>query len=290
MEKRGLGAWLTNLFLVSMLNLPKILPYSWRIPLIGWLTSRIIAPLSGHQARARKNLTLACPGLGPDEVAKISRAASNNAGRMFGEMYSRKDFFKQIKDVRLQGPGVTALENARLEQRPIIAVSGHFGNYDVVRAIFSRAGHKVGGLYRPMSNVYFNAHYAQNLEAIASPSFKQGRRGLAQMIRHLRGGNMIALLTDQRDRDGARLTFFGQPTLTPLSAAELALKYNAILIPVYGIRRENGLDFDVVVEDPIPHSDAKTMMQAVNDSLEARVRANMGQWLWVHRRWLGGAP
>lgn len=290
MEQKGLGAWLSNIVLVALLTLPKILPYHWRVPLIGWITSRCIAPLTGHQKRARENLQLVCPELDESEITRISRAASNNAGRMFAEMYSRKAFFKRIQGVTLQGPGADILEQARLDHKPIIAVSGHFGNYDVIRAVFSRAGHQVGGLYRPMRNAYFNTHYAQNLEAIAAPSFKQGRRGLGAMIRHLRAGNMIALLTDQRDRDGAALTFFGQPTLTPLSAAELALKYDAILIPVYGIRQENGLDFEIIVEKPVPHTDAETMMQAVNDSLEARVRAHMGQWLWVHRRWLGAPP
>ncbi len=141
-----------------------------------------------------------------------------------------------------------------------------------------------------MRNAYFNAHYVRRLKAIAEPLFKQGgRRGLGQMIKHLRSGNMIALLTDQRDLQGGGvppLTFFGKTVFTPLSAAELALKHDALIFCCYGIRQDNGLDFDLVIEEPIPHTDAETMMQAVNDSLEAQVRAHMGgQWLWVHNRW-----
>jgi KDO2-lipid IV(A) lauroyltransferase len=70
-----------------------------------------------------------------------------------------------------------------------------------------------------------------------------------------------------------------------VSAAELALRYDALLIPFYGIRKANGLDFETVLEAPIPPSDPQTMTQALNDSLAARIKADPGQWFWVHRRW-----
>ncbi len=285
MGKTELSAWVVNLTMISVLNLPKILPYHWRIPFVGWITSRIIAPLAGYEKRACANLAMVCPELTHKEVTRISREASSNAGRVMAEMFSRKAFFQRHKDLQLSGPGVAALEEARLAKRPIIVVSGHFGNYDVGRVILSRQGHEMGVLYRPMRNAYFNAHYVRKIEAIAKPSFQQNRRGLAEMIRHLKAGKMIALLSDQRDPNGTKLSFFGHPVLTPLSAAQMALKYDALLIPMYGLRHENGLDFDAIAESPIPHSDAETMMQQVNDSLEAQVRAHMGQWLWVHRRW-----
>ncbi len=286
MDGKRMRAWLENLFVIGLLTLPRALPYAWRIPLIGWVTSRVAARISGHERRALENLAMVCPELSPPEARQIARASADNLGRMIGEMYSRKALLRRIESLEMRGPGVEALEQARLEKRPIIAVSGHFGSYDVIRAVFSRAGHAVGGVYRPMNNPYVNAHYERHLKAIAQPAFRRDRRGLAQMVRHLRAGNMVALLPDQREPEGAWLRFFGKPALTTLSPAEMALKYDALLIPVYGIRLENGLDFDVVVEAPIAHSDPRTMMQQVNDSLEARVRAHMGQWLWIHRRWL----
>ena len=73
--------------------------------------------------------------------------------------------------------------------------------------------------------------------------------------------------------------------MTSTVPAELALKHNAIMLPVYAIRQENGLDFEIVMHPPIPHTDAKTMTQDLNDGLEALVREHMGQWFWIHRRW-----
>lgn len=284
-EKRRLSDWLVNLAARSLLGLAGLLPYRMRIPFMGWLSAHLVAPLAGYRGRIRANLALTCPELPRAEVERLVRAVGNNAGRMLGEMYSADELRARVAQIPLTGPGVAALEQARLARRPIVAVSGHFGSYDVLRIAFDLAGHSVGGLYRPMSNGYFNAHYTRAMHKISQPTFKQGRRGLAGMLKHLRAGNMIALLTDQRDEDGARLRFFGHPVMTPLSAAELALKYDAILIPAYGIRQPDGLGFDIVIEEPIAHSDPESMMQAVNDSLEARVRAHMDQWLWIHRRW-----
>jgi len=67
--------------------------------------------------------------------------------------------------------------------------------------------------------------------------------------------------------------------------AEMALRHDAILVPAYGIRRADGLSFDVVVEDPIPPGTPEAMTQALNDSLGRLVDRHPGQWLWIHRRW-----
>jgi KDO2-lipid IV(A) lauroyltransferase len=108
---------------------------------------------------------------------------------------------------------------------------------------------------------------------------------MAAMIRFLRGGGMLGLLIDQHMSHGARLSFFGHDAMTALSAAEMAIKYDALLIPIYAIRLENGLDFRIVVESPIPRGTPEAMTQALNDSLEALVRQHLDQWLWIHRRW-----
>jgi KDO2-lipid IV(A) lauroyltransferase len=96
---------------------------------------------------------------------------------------------------------------------------------------------------------------------------------------------MLGLLMDQAMRHGAPLTFFDQTAMTALSAAELALKYDALVIPTYAVRQRDGLSFQIIVEAPIPHGTPESMTQALNDSLESIVRQNIDQWFWIHRRW-----
>ena len=103
-------------------------------------------------------------------------------------------------------------------------------------------------------------------------------------MRHLKSGGLLVLLFDQ-NAEGPHLDFLGHPARTALSAAELALRYNADLIAFYGIRRPDGLGFDVELEAPIPHSTALEMTKALTHSLEAQIAKRPEQWFWVHRRW-----
>jgi len=123
------------------------------------------------------------------------------------------------------------------------------------------------------------------LERVGKPVFPRGRRGLADLLRFLKSGGMTALLVDLHVKRGETLSFFGQPAKTALSAAELALKFDAPLVPAYAIRQPDGLSFEIVIEAPVPPGDPADMMQAVNDSIEAMARRHMEQWFWIHRRW-----
>jgi Kdo2-lipid IVA lauroyltransferase/acyltransferase len=276
---------LQDLLFRGLLALLMALPYERRIPLMGWVMARLIAPLAGYNRRIRANLAHVHPDMPEAEIRALCRAVPDNLGRTVAEIYSGREFTDRIARVTPTGPGLAALDAARAEGRPVILVSGHFGNYDAFRAAIAQRVGEVGALYRPMNNPLFNAHYVRAMCGIAEPMFARGRRGLAEMVKHLRQGNVVALLSDQHMGRGTLLDFLGRPAPSALSAAEMALKYNAVLIPVYGIRQPDGLGFRVELEAPIPQSDAVTMMQAAADSLAARIEKHPGQWLWIHRRW-----
>ena len=277
-----------NAVMRGLIGLALALPYRLRVPLFGWLVSRVVGPLAGWRRRIRANLALVWPDLPEAEVRRLCREVPDNVGRTVIEIYSGAEFIARVAATPPKGPGVAALDAAHAAKRPVILVTGHFGNYDASRAALSARGFPIGGLYMPMKNAAFNAHYEAAISAIASPVFPRNKAGLAAMVRHLRGGNMLGMLVDHNMSHGAPLGFFGFEALTALSAAELALKYDALLVPTYAIRQPGWLGFEIVVEAPIPHSTPEAMTQALNDSLEALVRQHPGQWFWVHRRWKGG--
>ena len=276
---------LENAVILGLIRGLLLLPYRWRVPLCGWVMAHLVAPVAGYRRRIRANLALILPDLPAAEVERITRAVPDNVGRTLIEIYSGAEFSARMAAAPIQGAGLAALEQARATGRPVVLVTGHFGNYDASRAALRARGFEVGGLYRPMTNRYFNAHYVAAMSAIGTPVFARGRQGMAGMIRFLREGGMLGIVQDQHMNSGVPLTFFGHPALTALSAAELALKYDALLIPTYATRRPTGLDFDILVDAPIPHGDALTMTQALNDHLEAHVRQHLDQWFWIHKRW-----
>lgn len=285
-----LDHWLQDRFLRGMIWVLLRLPYRLRVPVCGWIMSRVIAPLAGYRRRIRENLARILPDLPGAEVRRMVLNVPDNVGRTIIEIYSGADFIARASALPLQGDGVAALDSAHRSGRPVVLVTGHFGNYDASRAALIARGYRVGALYKPMGNRFFNDHYVRAISGIGTPLFPRGKTGLAGMVRHLRGGGMLGLLIDQHMRHGAALSFFGVPALTALSAAELALKYDALLVPTYAVRRPDGLSFDILVEQPIPPGPAEAMTQALNDSLEALIRRHPDQWFWIHRRWKGGDP
>ncbi|MEQ6202756.1 lauroyl acyltransferase [Sulfitobacter sp. HNIBRBA2951] len=282
---RNAGHYASNLVIVGLIRAALMLPYATRVRFMGAVVERAIGPLAGYRKAALKNLALIWPQMPQSERDAIASRCLNNVGRTFIENYSSRDFPKRLADNPLTGDGAAALEAAVAEGRPVVLVTGHYGNYEATRAALVARGLNIGGLYRDMKNPYFNAHYVKTMEAFGGPVFPQGRRGTAGFVRHLKDGGQLVLLFDQHVFGAPEFDFLGQPANTAPSAAELALRYDALLIPFYGIRQPDGLSFETVLEAPVEHTDAMTMTQAITDSLAKRVRDDPTQWFWVHRRW-----
>ena len=289
---RALRDYVAARGMALLLLLSALLPYDTRVRVLGWIGGRLVAPLTAYPRRIRDNLALVCPELPPEEVRRIVRNVPVNATRTLVEIYSGAPFIARAAAGPIRGEEyVEQILAAHAEGRPVILVSGHFGNYDAPRAMLASRGVPVAGLYRPMKNRYFNPRYVEMITRVSGPMFPRGRRGLAEMVRYLREGGCVGMLMDQRMPHGAPLTFFGHRAWTALSAAEMAVKYDAMIMPGYGLRSgPQGTDFEYVFEPAIPHGDPAEMTQAINDSLERQVRAHMDQWLWLHRRWRDVTP
>jgi KDO2-lipid IV(A) lauroyltransferase len=249
------------------------------------MLAHVAASFLGWHKRIGTHLDLAMPNLIAPERQRLLRAVPNHMGRLFIELFNPQDMRPIAAATPFKGAGVVALDKALAKGQAVVCVSGHFGNYDVFRSALVQCGFEVGALYRPMNNRLFNTRYERAIFAVGGRMFPRGRRGFAQMVRHLHAGKLLALLIDQHMNKGARLTFFVQPANMALSVAHLALKYDALLVPIYAVRQADGIGSVIEVEPPVSHSDEETMTQALNDSLEAQVRAHPEQWLWTHRRW-----
>ncbi len=281
----SLADLLSGALAIGIIKLFKLLPFGLRRQLFGGLFVAIVAPLLGYRRRIRDNLQLACSEIGAAEQEKLINSISRNIGKTIIELFSPKDIVALAKKTEIEGPGLATLAQAAKEGRSVICVSGHFGNYDVARAALIAQGFHLGALYRRLNNKAFHRYYFDNITATGTPMFERGRPGLGDMVRHIKNGRPLAMLIDQHMDDGAALKFFGQTAYTALSAAQMALKYDAELVPFYAIRQANGPPLRSILEAPITRGSAEAMTQALNDGLEARVRADMGQWLWSHRRW-----
>jgi KDO2-lipid IV(A) lauroyltransferase len=274
-----------NAFSRAILGGALMLPYEFRVRFVGRVVSTLVAPLAGWNRRVHANLAYVYPEMPRRERTRIARAVADNVGRTLIEIYSGEEFVQHALASEVTGPGFAALASARADGRPIVLVTAHLGNYDAVRSKLSREGYPMAALYRPMVNPLFHRHYLEAISSIAEPVYPTDGKGIAALIRHLKEGGIIGIVADVGSRKAPLLRFFGKPAHTPVSAAEWALKYDAVMIPVFGLRQPDGLSFRLFVAEAIPPGDPQDMMQKYNDTVEAIVREQPEQWFWVHRRW-----
>ncbi len=219
--------------------------------------------------------------------AKLGQAMGRQMGQTLFEIYHDAEFQTQHHKFRAAGPGLAALKEANTAGKGAIIVSGHFGQWEAVRAVIKMHGMESGAVYRPHKNRHYERRIRTGIEAGGKPILATGRVGTKALVRHLRDGGIVSILLDEKYAEGVRLPFLGIDALTSRSAAQLALKYDLPMIPAYGIRMDDGHAFRVEFEAPIPHTDSITMTRAFNDSLSARILANPDQWYWMLRRWDG---
>ena len=261
------------------------LPFALRVRVGGRIIGPILLLIPKTRKRLSDNLDLKYPDISPTEKRRFMGRITRNTGRRFIEIFYNGAFHKRLAEMHLEDGALDQIAKARKNGRPVILVSGHFGQWEAPRAILKSAGFEAGAIYKKNNNPIFERHHYAEIAKGGEPLLQTGPAGARAMVKHLKSGGIFAILLDQANLKGALLDFFGLPAYTSLGAAELALKYNALLVPCYGIFRRDGRNIDVIFEPAIPHSDPVSMTQALNDSLAARIKTNPEQWYWLHRRW-----
>ncbi len=219
--------------------------------------------------------------------AKLGQDMGWHMGRTLFEIYHDAEFQTQHHKFNASGPGLVALKEAQRLGKGAIVVSGHFGQWEAVRAVIKMNGLESGAVYRPNKNRHYERRIRAGIEAGGKPILATGHVGTRALVRHLRDGGIVSILLDEKYSEGVRIPFLGHDALTSLSAAQLALKYDLPMIPAFGTRLGDGNSFRVEFEDPIPHTNSIEMTRAFNDSLSTRIMANPEQWYWMLKRWDG---
>ena len=303
---------LVNLALQTLIRLLRRLPYRFRVAAGGWFVRRAAVYFTSFKPRILANLALVKPSAGAHEKRKIVAGCLDNCGRLFAEFYSAGEFVARARLSTVTGRGTEALREAHVQGRSVVLATGHFGNFEAgraaliglvqrwasegvvsvsaERAALMRQGWIIGGLYRPTNNLYYEQHHRAAFAGIGEPAIPKSLSGLRELFRFLGKGGWLMILHDQHDNSGVRQRFLGRDVLTSVSAARFALRHDALLVPFYGIRQPNGLDFEIVVEPPIAPSDELQMSAQLTASLEGMVNAYPEQWFWIHRRWRENAP
>ena len=211
-----------------------------------------------------------------------------NYGRIFSEYPFLKNFRNGDLDNFIEINGKNYLELIKKENKTVVFVSGHFNNFELMAMQIEKAGIELSAIYRPLNNTFLNKTMEQiRKKYICKNQIKKGIAGTRQIIKDLKKGNSVALMIDQRVREGSKVKFFGNLATTTTIPAQLIKKYKCELVPIY-IERKDKYHFKMHISKPIKVNSKKTnedITLFLNTVLEKMILKNIDQWIWTHDRW-----
>ena len=219
---------------------------------------------------------------------QIATNVLGNYGRIFAEYVHLRNFKNDKLNNHISIEGREYLEKIKNNKQSVVFISGHFNNFELMAMQIDKAEVDCAAIYRPLNNPYLNKIMEKiRKRDICKKQIKKGRSGTREIIKLLKKGTSIALMVDQRVREGEKALFFKHLATSTTIPAQLIKKYNCDLVPIY-IERKNKFDFKMYVSKPIKINKNKSSGEItlfINKILEKMILKNVDQWIWTHDRW-----
>ena len=217
---------------------------------------------------------------------KIIKNMWENYGKTFIE-YIFLDYFRKKKN-HITLSGEENLTQVIKKNRPVIFISGHLANFELMSMEITKQNIPLATIYRPLNNFFLNP-FMEFLRRryVCSNQIKKGIKGVRESIEYIKKKYCIALMIDQRISEGEKVIFFDRPALTTTLPAQLSTKFNLEIIPVF-IERDENNKFKVEFQKAINPKDFKDKLELtreLNICLEKMILRNPSQWIWTHNRW-----
>ena len=267
-----------------VLAIGRILPFWLRGKMFGLLGKLIVMYLPKARKRVHRGLITVFPGLSKKEINSITKQVGSNTALTLSELLMNDDYKKRKKLISADGEGFKTLKEAKLNGQGAIIVSAHFGQWEAIRHHLADNNMETGAVYRKNNNPFYERLFLKSIKYGGLPIIARGGKGNISMIRHLKKGGFFALLVDQDSQSGKPIKFLGQVARTTTAPAEMALRYDLPLVPVFAVRQANGQNIKLEYEEAIIHTDATTMTNEINERISARIQKNPEQWYWLHNR------
>lgn len=198
-------------------------------------------------------------------------------------------------DTLIRVEGEEHLREALARGRGVLAITAHYGNFEMFGAAFAHRGY-------PLSVIARNADDDKTNDLINSIRARMGYRVFARKnaatrsIRVLRRNEILGVLPDQNDLEGIFVPFFGRPAATTRGPAVMALRTGATVLPAF-IHRAPDDTHTVTIYPPLdyqntddPEQDIYDLTLKINQAIETAIREHPDQWFWLHKRWKKRPP
>ena len=246
----------------------------------------LIGPFFKSKKIIKKNLEIFSQDISKPENNEITKNMWKNYGMTFIEYIFLDHFRKKKSHVEIIGQ--SNLSNLIKQKKPVIFISGHFANFELMSMEITKKDINLATIYRPLNNIFLNPfmEYLRK-KYVCNNQIKKGINGVREAISYIKKKHSIALMIDQRVSEGEKVDFFGTPALTTTLPAQLATKYDLAIIPVF-IERKKDNKFKIEFQKEINPKDFKNKLEltkTLNQNLEKMIVKNPNQWIWTHDRW-----
>ena len=255
---------------------------------LGEIIGRQIGPFVRNNSKIQKNLESSNIGNSKKEREIIINNMWGNYGRIFAEYMFIKKFRHNGLSKNIEIIGQNFLENIRENNKPVIFISGHFNNFELMAMHLEKSNIDLAAIYRPLNNIFLNPIMERiRKKYICKKQIKKGISGTKEILRYFKLGTSIALMVDQRVSEGIACDFFNRKALTTTIPAQFIKKFNCKVVPIY-IERLKLNQFRLEIYKPLEFSNnesTQTITTYINKNIEEMIKRNPEQWIWSHDRW-----
>jgi Kdo2-lipid IVA lauroyltransferase/acyltransferase len=251
---------------------------------------RRLGPLTSAHQVVLRNLRIAFPDLSPEAIEALADEQWIQTGRTFAE-------FPIIDRIVAAGDRIEIVNGERLAEiartgEPVVFVSGHLSNWEIMPAVIAHSGVVCHMTYRAANNPYFDKRIRDNRFRYGVRLFApKGGDGAREVLEALGRGESVALMNDQKFNGGVAAPFFGKLAHTAPGPSRLALRFDTVLQPM-SVQRLDKARFRVIVHPPIKPTasgdrtaDIARSVGRINTFMEERIAERPAEWFWTHKRW-----
>jgi len=256
------------------------------------LSSQVLkyfGPFFRSNTISNKNLSRAFPNLGEADKKRILKKMWSNYGKIFAEYLFMKQFrYSKSFSNKIIIENQEELELIKKENEPVIFVSGHFNNFELMAMHIEKSGIDLAAIYRPLNNIFLNPIMERiRKKYICKKQIKKGISGTKEILKNFKNGTSVALMIDQRVSEGIYSNFFNEKAFTTTIPAQFVKKFKTNIVPIYIERLEDN-KFKLKIFKRIQFSNDETLESitlSLNKVLEKMIIQNPDQWTWTHNRW-----
>ena len=249
---------------------------------LGEILGKKFGPLFRSNNKIKKNLQDSNIGNSEDERKIIINDMWGNYGRIFSEYMFIKNFREKNLSNNIEILGQDILEEIKENNDPVIFISGHFNNFELMAMHLEKSGVDLAAIYRPLNNKFLNPLMEKiRRNFICKKQIKKGISGTKEILKHFKNGTSIALMIDQRVSEGISSDFFNKKAFTTTIPAQFVKKFNCKVVPIY-IERKEKHKFKLEILKPIEFKkddNIETITNHLNKILEKMIIKNPSQWI-----------